>query len=180
MATSSSKLRLNTDKTEFIISVYGSTLSSPCLHMFRVSVKVILCNSVTSDMSGGFTYDASVPVANALISSQLDNCNSLSRSLSEFNQCKLQCIQNSAARIVSNTSAYVTCHFKTLGCFKTVIAVFKWPSTSIFGSHFKTLLGFTCGFAISKWPNKLVGHLKPSHWFQLAYVFNIDLNVYDF
>ena len=26
----------------------------PCLNMFRVSAKVVLCNFVTSDMSGGF------------------------------------------------------------------------------------------------------------------------------
>ena len=52
------------------------------------------------------THDVSVLVANALVSSQLDYCNSLFRSLSKFNLCKLQCIQNSAARIVSNTSRY--------------------------------------------------------------------------
>ena len=50
------------------------------------------------------TLDASVLVAKALLSSWLDYCNSLFRSLSKFNLRKLQCIQNSAARIVSNTS----------------------------------------------------------------------------
>ena len=48
-----------------------------------------------------FTHDASVLVANALVSSWLDYCNSLFRSLSKFNLRKLQCIQNSAAKIVS-------------------------------------------------------------------------------
>ena len=79
--------------------------------MFRMSAKVVLSNSVISDMSGGFwflTHDVSVLVANALVSSQLDYCNSLFRSLSKFNLCKLQCIQNSAARIVSNTSRYTS------------------------------------------------------------------------
>ena len=52
------------------------------------------------------SHDVSVLVANALVSSQLDYCNSLFRSLSKFNVHKLQCIQNSAARIVSNTSRY--------------------------------------------------------------------------
>ena len=47
-------------------------------------------------------------VANALVSSPLDYCHSLFRSLSKFNLCKLQCIQNSAARIVSNTSRYTS------------------------------------------------------------------------
>ena len=54
------------------------------------------------------TYDVSVLVANALVSSHLDYCNSLFRSLSNFNLHKLQCIQNSAARIVSNTSQYTS------------------------------------------------------------------------
>ena len=53
------------------------------------------------------THDVSVLVANALISSRLDYCNSLFRSLSKFNLRKLQCIQNSAA-IVSNTSRYTS------------------------------------------------------------------------
>ena len=60
-----------------------------------------------SDKSGiFFTPDASVLVANALVSSRLDYCNSLFRSLSKFNLHKLECIQNSEARIISNTSRY--------------------------------------------------------------------------
>ena len=54
------------------------------------------------------THDVSVLVANALVSSRLDYCNSLFRSLSKFNLRKLQCIQNSTARIVSNTSRYTS------------------------------------------------------------------------
>ena len=50
------------------------------------------------------THDASVLVANALVSSRLDYCNSLFRSLSKFSLHKLQFIQKSAARIISNTS----------------------------------------------------------------------------
>ena len=54
------------------------------------------------------THDVSVLVTNSLVSSHLDYCNSLFRSLSKFNLCKLQCIQNSAARMVSNTSRYTS------------------------------------------------------------------------
>ena len=54
------------------------------------------------------THDASLLVAKALASSWLDYCNSLFRSLFKFNLCKLQCFQNSAARIVSNTSRYTS------------------------------------------------------------------------
>ena len=50
--------------------------------------------------------DAAVSVANALVSSRLDYCNSLFRSLSKFNLHRLQSIQNSAARIVTNLSTF--------------------------------------------------------------------------
>ena len=42
----------------------------------------------------------------AFVSSRLDYCNSLFRSLSKFNLHRLQSIQNSAARIVTNSSKY--------------------------------------------------------------------------
>ena len=50
------------------------------------------------------THDAAVSVAN--VSSRLDFCNSLVRSLSKFNLHRLQSIQNSAARIVTNSSKF--------------------------------------------------------------------------
>ena len=43
---------------------------------------------------------------NALVSSQLDFCNSLFRSLSGFNVRKLQSVQNSSAKIVANATRY--------------------------------------------------------------------------
>ena len=52
------------------------------------------------------THDASVLVANAFVSSQLNYCNSLFMSLSKFNLHRLQSIQNNAARIVTNSSKY--------------------------------------------------------------------------
>ena len=106
---STSKHKLNPDKTEFII--FGSKRQrdklkacfpivqacSECLQkLFLINVRRFL------------THDVSVLVANALVSSWLDYCNSLFRSLSKFNLHKLQCIQNSAARIVSNTSQYTS------------------------------------------------------------------------
>ena len=53
-------------------------------------------------------HDASVLVANVLVRSRLDYCNSLFRNCSKFNLCELQCIQKSVARIVSNTSRYTS------------------------------------------------------------------------
>ena len=54
------------------------------------------------------THDASVIVANALVSNPLDYCNPLFRSLSKFNLCKLECIKKCAARIESNTNRYTS------------------------------------------------------------------------
>ena len=133
---STSKLKLNPDKTEFII--FGSKRQRDKL---KASFPIdILGNSLCpadsvkklgvcfdSDFSLSkhvqnvckscfvklldfrhvrqfLTHDVSVLVANALVSSRLDYCNSLFRSLSKFNLRKLQCIQNSTARIVSHTS----------------------------------------------------------------------------
>ena len=86
------------------------------------------------------THDASVLVANALVSGRLDYCNSLFRNLSKFNLRKLQCIQNSAARIVSNTSRYtsITPVLKKLhwlpvehrSVFKTATLVYKFLHTA--------------------------------------------------
>ena len=110
------------------------------------------------------TRDASVFVANALVSSQLDYCNSLFRSLSKFNLRKLQCIQNSAARIVSNTSRYtsITRVLKKLhwlpvehhSVFKTATLVYKFLHTGfpqVFGSIHLFLQQFLQYKAQSEW-----------------------------
>ena len=128
---STSKLKLNPDKTEFII--FGSKrqrdklntcfpvdiLGSPLCPVDSVKNLGVwfdsdfsLSKHVQNVCKGCFvqlhdfrhvrqflTHDASVVVANALVSSQLDYCNSLFGSLSKFILRKLQCIQNSAARI---------------------------------------------------------------------------------
>ena len=55
--------------------------------MFTISAKVVSCNF--RHVRQLLTHDTSVLVANALFSSQLDYCNSLFRSLSNFNLYKL-------------------------------------------------------------------------------------------
>ena len=50
------------------------------------------------------TQEAMITAANALVGSRLDYCNSLFHSLSAYNMRKLQCVQNSLARVVTNTS----------------------------------------------------------------------------
>ena len=46
-------------------------------------------------------YEAALLSANTLVGSCLDNCNSLFRSRSAVDLCRLQCVQNSLARIVA-------------------------------------------------------------------------------
>ena len=85
------------------------------------------------------THDASVLVANDLVSSLLDYCNSLFRSVCKFNLCRLQCIQKGTARIVSNTIRYtsITPVLKKLHwlpveqctVFKTATLVYKFLHT---------------------------------------------------
>ena len=57
------------------------------------------------------TDDAAILAANALMSSRPDYCNSLFRSLSSFNMCKLQCIQNTLAiglsQMMTNTHRHL-------------------------------------------------------------------------
>ena len=82
------------------------------------------------------TPEVVVIAANALVSSRLDYCNSLFRGLSCFNQHKLQSIQNTLARIVTNHGKYahVTPTLKQLHwlpvkyrcIFKTATQVYKF------------------------------------------------------
>ena len=51
-------------------------------------------------------HHAALMATNALVGSRLDYCNSLFRSLSALDLRKLQCVQNSLARIVTNTTKY--------------------------------------------------------------------------
>ena len=135
---SASKLKLNPDKTEFIL--FGSMKQRERLNAcFPIDIlgnplhptKSVRNLGVCFDSDFSFskhiqnvckncfvqlrdfrnirqflTHDAAVSVANVLVNSRLDNCNSLFRSLSKFNLHRLQSIQNSAARIVTNSSKF--------------------------------------------------------------------------
>lgn len=87
------------------------------------------------------TKSIAVNVANALVSSRLDYCNSLLRSLSCRDLNKLQCVQNSLARIVTRMSKFSRAHMtpvlKSLHWlpikhrirFKTASIIFKFLNT---------------------------------------------------
>ena len=57
-------------------------------------------------LQGHLTYVAAYKAASALVGSHLDYSSSLFRGLSALDLHKLQCVQNSLARIVANTTKY--------------------------------------------------------------------------
>ena len=170
---SSNKLKLNPDKTEFIlfgndkqrellkscfpIEILGSdllptdkvknlgvTFDSRLTFSDHVSSVCRQCYVGLRDfrrIRRYLTKDTAIIVANALISSRLDYCNSLFRSLSCKDLHRLQCLQNSAARIVTNSSKY--CHItpilenlhwlpvKYRCIFKTICIVHKFLVTGL-------------------------------------------------
>ena len=87
-------------------------------------------------LRGHLTHEAALMAANALVGSRLDYCNSLFRGLSVLDLRKLQCVQNSLARIVANTTKYshITPVRKALhwlpikyrSIFKTAMLVYKF------------------------------------------------------
>ena len=165
---SANKLKLNPDKTEFI--VFGSKIHHEKLNKsFPVNILGNFLSPVgevrnrgvwfDSDFSfsrhvqnickscfaqirdlrhlrGYLTHHAALMAANALVGSRLDYCNSLFRSLSALDLRKLQCVQNSLARIVTNTTKYshITPVRKILhwlpieqrSIFKTALLVYKF------------------------------------------------------
>ena len=130
----SSMLKLNSEKTEFIIFGSHAQLKNFDSHLpVRIFGKLLHPSAVVKNLGVWFdanfsfadhvrnicktcfiqmrdlrrvrqylTDDAAVLAANAPVSSRLDYCNSLFRGLSSFHKRKLQCIQNTLGRIVTN------------------------------------------------------------------------------
>ena len=137
---SSSMLKLNPDKTEFIIFGSHAQLKKLDSHLpVRIFGKLLHPSAVVKNVGVWFeanfsfadhvriiysmktcfiqmcylrwviqylTDAAAVLAANALVSSCLDYCNSLFRSLSSFHMRELQCIQITLGRIVTNCNRY--------------------------------------------------------------------------
>ena len=101
------------------------------------------------------TDEAAILAGNALVTSRLDYCNSLFRSLSSLNMRKLQCIQNTLARIVTNCNKYTRASpilNDSIGSqlnffcriFKTATLVYKFLHNG-HPSYFGPLLSTRCG-----------------------------------
>ena len=132
------KLKLNPDKTEFIlfgsknvctklgkffpVNILGTLLSpaeairnlgvwfdsdfSFSCHVRNICKACFVHIRDLRRLRGYLTREAALLAANALVGSRLDYCNSLFRSFSALDLRRLQCVQNSLARIVANTTKY--------------------------------------------------------------------------
>ena len=97
---------------------------------------------------------ASISLANALVSSRLDYCNSLLNSISEYDLRRLQGIQNTLCRIVTRASRYssITPHLKSLHWlpvryrikFKQCLLIFKYLLISLPPYFSYYLSPYTC------------------------------------
>ena len=182
----SNKLKLNPDKTEFVllgtksqreklascfpVDILGSTIApsdkarnlgvifdsdfSFSGHVASVCKSCFVGLRDLRRIRRHLTRNTAVTVANALVSSKLDYCNSLFRSLSCRDLKKLQCVQNSLARIVTRSSKFchITPALKSLHWlpirqrirFKTATLIYKFLHTgkpAYFGPH---LTSYTC------------------------------------
>ena len=162
------KLKLNPDKTEFIVfgsksqheklnesfpvNILGNLISpidavrnlgvwfdsdfSFSCHVMKVCKACFAHVWDLKRLRGHLTHEAALMATNALVVSRLDYCNSLFRGLSVLDLRKLQCVQNSLARIVANTTkySYITPVKKALhwlpikyrSIFKTAMLVYKF------------------------------------------------------
>ena len=135
---STNKLKLNPDKTEFIVFStkshreklnlsfpvnilanlmspvdavrnlgvwFNSDFSFSC-HVMKVCKTCFAHVRDLKRLRGHLTHEAALMATNVLVRSHLDYCNSLFRHLSALDLHKLQCVQNSLARIVANTTKY--------------------------------------------------------------------------
>ena len=168
---SENKLKLNPDKTEFIVfgakdrskwlsdsppvKILGNCLSPmDVVHNLGVLFDAKFCftNHVNSLIKSCFislrdlhhirrflSVDTSLMIAKALVSSGLDYCNSLFRSLSSRNTTRLQYAANSLAQFVTGASksTHITSSLKSPHwlpirqqiIFKTLALVYKYLTT---------------------------------------------------
>ena len=100
------------------------------------------------------TKTAAITLANALVSSKLDYCNSLFRGLSRGDLHKLQCLQNSVARIITKSSklshitpVLIKLHWlpiKYRSIFKTLTIIYKFLDSGL-PQYFSPYLSYyTC------------------------------------
>ena len=78
----------------------------PSLAILGIPVRLVLFKSLVLSDSEGILFMMLLFGSQSLWLEDLDYCNSLFRILSALGLCRLQCVQNTIARIVVNTTKF--------------------------------------------------------------------------
>ena len=93
-----------------VLPILASSLTLTCLSLIKSTLypNLVIFTSETSVEFVIFflSLQPQTALANTLVSSKLDYCNSLYSGISQTNLSKLQRIQNSLARVITNSSKY--------------------------------------------------------------------------
>ena len=92
-----------------LLAILASSLTLTCLSLIKSKSVSKSCHFHIRDIRRIrhlLPLSAATALANSLVSSKLDYCNSLYSGISQVNLNKLQRIQNSLARVITNTSKY--------------------------------------------------------------------------
>ena len=91
-----------------LLAILASSLTLTCPSLIKSTLypNLVIFISETSVEFVIFFLSTATALANSLVSSKLDYCNSLYSGISQTNLNKLQRIQNSLARVITNTSKY--------------------------------------------------------------------------
>ena len=94
-----------------LLAILASSLTLTCLSLIKSNLYPVSksCHFHIRDIRRIrhlLPLSAATALANSLVSSKLDYCNSLYSGISQVNLNKLQRIQNSLARVITNTSKY--------------------------------------------------------------------------
>ena len=92
-----------------LLAILASSLTLTCLSLIKSNLYpnlVIFISETSVEFVIFFLFLQLQLLPNSLVSSKLDYCNSLYSGISQVNLNKLQRIQNSLARVITNTSKY--------------------------------------------------------------------------
>ena len=110
------------------LGVWFDSDFSFCYHVRNICKACFVHIRDLRRLRGYLTREAALLAANVLVGSRLDYCNSLFRSLSALDLRRLQCIQDSLARFVSNTTKYS--HITPVRKRSTSFYIVAIPNTS--------------------------------------------------
>ena len=92
-----------------LLAILASSLTLTCLSLIKSTLYpnlVIFISETSVGIRHLLPLSTATALANSLVSSKLDYCNSLYSGISQTNLNRLQRLQNSLARVITNTSKY--------------------------------------------------------------------------